>query len=79
MYGGLEAGIGLMTLAGLLRAGLTRAALLLLAFLCSGLATARFGGILLDGGLSSYTVAGLGFEVASAGTAIVLLVQGSGR
>jgi hypothetical protein len=29
--------------------------------------------MLLDGGISAYTVAGLLFEVASAGTAIVLL------
>jgi Domain of unknown function (DUF4345) len=76
MYGGLEAAIGAMTLAGLLRADWTRTALSLLAFLCTGLATARFGGILLDGAISSYTVAGLAFETVSAGFAIKLLSSG---
>lgn len=76
MYGGLEAAIGAMTLSGLLHADLTRPALLLLAFLCTGLATARFGGMLIDGGISTYTMAGLAFEVVSAGISIKLL---SGR
>lgn len=80
MYGGLEAAIGVLTMAGLLHAGLRRTALLSLAFLCSGLATARFGGVLLDGGISSYTIGGLVFEATSAGIAISLLLRnGSAR
>jgi hypothetical protein len=73
MYGGLQVAIGAMTLAGLLRADLTRTALLLLAFLVTGLATARLAGLGLDGGLSAYTMGGLVFETVTAGLAIKLL------
>jgi hypothetical protein len=80
MYGGLQAAIGAMTLAGLLRTDLTRTALLVLAFLVTGLATTRFAGLLLDGGLSAYTMAGLAFETVTAGIAIKLLsATSSGR
>ncbi|MGH7786478.1 MAG: DUF4345 family protein [Candidatus Binatia bacterium] len=66
MYGGLQAAIGLLALAGVARADLARPALLAMAFLTTGLATARVFGVLLDGGLSGYTVMGLVFEIGSA-------------
>jgi hypothetical protein len=76
MYGGLQAGIGALALAALFRPGLRRPALVALAFLCSGLASARLAGALGHGELSSYTVTGLCFELLSAGFAVALLRRG---
>lgn len=73
MYGGLQAAIGVLTLAGALRVSLTRPALVAIAFLCSGLGSTRLLGLLRYGGLSGYTVAGLAFELSSAGLAIYFL------
>ena len=73
MYGGLEAAIGTFALAALLRPTLIRPVLLMLAFLGTGLALGRLGGMLTDGGVSAYTVSGLVFEIASAGFAMWLL------
>jgi len=73
MYGGLQIGLGALALSGALRAALTRPALLALAFLCAGLGSARLLGTVFDGGVSSYTIAGLAFEFLSAGLAIRFL------
>ena len=73
MYGGLQAALGALALAGALRAGLRRPALVTLGFLASGLALARLGGVALDGAPSAYTIAGLGFEITTAGLAVFLL------
>jgi hypothetical protein len=74
MYGGLQAAIGLLAAAGALRrAALARPALVALAFLWTGLATARLAGLALDGGLSSYTALALGLETLSALAAALLL------
>ena len=73
MYGGLQTAIGVFALAALLRPALRRPALLCLSFLCAGLFTARLVGTLIDGGLSSYTAMGLGFESLSCGFAFWLL------
>jgi hypothetical protein len=73
MYGGLQAALGVLTLTGALRETMTRPALLTLAFLCTGLGGTRLLGVLLDGGLSSYTGAGLVFEFLSATLAIRFL------
>jgi hypothetical protein len=73
MYGGLQAGLGSLALGGALRAELRRPALLALAFLCAGLALARGGGALVDGGVTGYTAVGLLFEIASALLAGLLL------
>lgn len=70
MYGGLQIGLGALSLAGALRASMTGSALLALAFLASGLGSTRLLGVLLDGGLSGYTVAGLFFEFVTAVLAI---------
>jgi hypothetical protein len=73
MYGGLQTAIGLLTLLAALRASLVRPALTMLAFLCAGLALGRFGGIALDGDLSSYTLFAVSFETLSTVIALVLL------
>jgi hypothetical protein len=66
MYGGLQTAIGALALAGVLRPALRRQALLALGFLASGLALARLGGVALDGSVSTYTIAGLCFEIPTA-------------
>lgn len=73
MYGGLQAAIGAFALLALVRESLVKPALLMLAFLCTGLALGRLGGVVSDGGLSAYTISGLVFEIASAGFAMRLL------
>jgi len=65
MYGGLQAGLGSLALAGVLRLAFERPALLALLFVTAGLASARLAGVALDGSPSSYTLAGLGFEIAT--------------
>lgn len=77
MYGGLQAAVGLLALGGVLRTDLRRSALLTIAFLTGGLFTARFLGLLIDGGVSGYTLAGLLFESASAALAVWLLRRGT--
>ena len=72
-YGGLQAGLGVLALSGAFSAAMTRPALLALAFLCGGLGSTRLLGLLIDGGISSYTVSGLTFEFLSAGLAIHFL------
>lgn len=66
MYGGLQAAIGLLALAGALRPALRQTALLTLGLLCAGLGSARLLGTALDGGVSSYTATGLAFELTTA-------------
>jgi len=73
MYGGLQMGIGLLAAAAILAPSLCRPALVTVAFLCTGLATTRAVGVVLDGGLTGYTAAGLAFEILSASIAVVLL------
>ena len=74
MYGGLQAAIGCLALAGVVRAALTTTALTALAFLCSGLFLARVTSSVLDG-VSAYTAFALLFESASAFSAIYLQVR----
>jgi hypothetical protein len=62
MYGGLQAAIGLLALAAVLRRDLERTALTALAFLACGLFTGRLVGAFADGGLSGYTIAALVLE-----------------
>lgn len=76
MYGGLQAGIGALSLAGCFAVGPRRAALLMLAFLCAGLGSARLLGAFAEGGFSSYTAAGLFFEWASTVLAIHFVRRG---
>jgi hypothetical protein len=62
MYGGLQAGLGLLLLAGVLRARMAPTALVTLAFLGAGLGVARLLGVFVDGGFSAYTGAALALE-----------------
>lgn len=62
MYGGLQAAIGLLALAAVLRRDLERTALTALAFLAGGLFMARLCGAFVDGGLSGYTIGALVLE-----------------
>ena len=75
MYGGLQAALGLLAGLAVVRDGLRRSALVALAFLAGGLATARAAGVVLDGDLSSYTAVGLGFEVTTVFLATVLALR----
>jgi hypothetical protein len=79
MYGGLQAGLGLLALLGALQPGLRRPALLALAFLGAGLFLTRALGAAVDGGVSGYTVFALGFELVTAGGAGALLRHGPER
>ena len=62
---GLSALVAL-ALGGVLRTSLERPALIALLFLTTGLASARMAGVALDGSPTSYTLAGLGFELTTA-------------
>ena len=73
MYGGLQAAIGVLALLAVFRHDLVRTALTALGFLAGGLFTARVCGVLLDGGLSSYTGGALVLEVMLTVVSIVLL------
>ena len=66
MYGGLQAGIGILALLGAARPAFTRPALLMLLYLASGLGLARLVGVMIDDSLSGYTVGALAFEAATA-------------
>jgi hypothetical protein len=76
MYGGLQAALGVLALLGVFADHLRRPALIAIGFLTAGLASTRLLGVLIDGGLSGYTVAGLGFEVVSATLAAWLIAHG---
>jgi hypothetical protein len=62
MYGGLQAAIGLLALAGFLKEQFTTAALLGIGFVAAGLLSTRLLGLALDGDFSAYTGGALGFE-----------------
>jgi hypothetical protein len=73
MYGGVQAGIGLLCAGAFARTTLRRPALLALLFIVGGLGTTRLLGALLDGSFSSYTFMGLGFEWTTIAVAAWLL------
>ena len=79
MYGGLQAGIGLLALLALFRPALQVPALVTLAFLCSGLALARVSGTILAAELSLYTALGLTLEIGSLSFAWWLLSRSPAR
>ncbi len=72
MYGGLQAAVGALALAGIIRADLTKSALLALAYLTGGLVVARMAGAAVATDDSSYTLGAIGFEFASSLCATVL-------
>ena len=73
MYGGLQAGMGVLALAAVLRPALVAPALLASSFLFAGLATARLLAAIDAGELSSYTISGLSLEWGSLALALALL------
>lgn len=75
MYGGLQAALGVLAGVAFFRPSLQRPALVALSFLCAGLFMARLSGALLGLEFSSYTVAGLVFELLSSTFATRLLAR----
>jgi hypothetical protein len=73
MYGGLQASIGIMCAAALVRTEMARSAMLAVAFLVSGLFLARSAGFFIDSSASEYTNGVLVFEGAYALITIFLL------
>ena len=73
MYGGLQSAVGGFCLAATVRRHLVRPALLMLAAILPGLASARLLGLVLDGSWSVYTAFGLAFEVGGSLIAVALL------
>jgi hypothetical protein len=73
MYGGLQAALGALALAGAMRPMLARPALIALLAVASGLLLTRLAGVALDGGFSGYTGGALAFEALMAGVAAWLL------
>jgi hypothetical protein len=70
MYGGLQAAIGIVAWAGVLRPELARSALQLLLLVGAGLGGARLLGAGLDGAFSAYTGMAIGLEL---GTVVITL------
>jgi hypothetical protein len=70
MYGGLQAGIGALCLAALMRPQLVQPALVAICFLTGGLAAVRFIGLFVDSSASSYTVGALIFEIINTSVAV---------
>jgi hypothetical protein len=73
MYGGLQAAIGAVALAGAVRPALARSALGLLLVVCAGLGGARLLGAGLDGEVSSYTGMALVLELGTLAITSLLL------
>lgn len=79
MYGGLQAAIGVLCAAALVRPSLVQPALVMLAFLSTGLGTTRALGLALDGSASGYTLFAIAFELVNATLALALLRQAGDR
>ena len=73
MYGGLQMALGLLALLALRRESLARSLVLVLGVATAALAFGRLTGVVLDGGLSGYTIGGLGFEIGTAAWAAWLV------
>ncbi|MBM4385376.1 MAG: DUF4345 family protein [Deltaproteobacteria bacterium] len=70
MYGGLQAAVGLLALAGALRPAVAPYALVMLGVASAGLGVARLGAATIGSAFSQYTVMALALELGS--LAIVL-------
>jgi hypothetical protein len=78
-YGGLQIAVGVLLVAGALRAAMTRQVLLMYGVLCAGIGLARLLGARLESEWSGYTVFALCFELGSALAVVVLLSRGGAR
>ena len=72
MYGGLQAAVGLLALAGALRPAIAPYALVTLGVASAGLGIARLGAAAIGGAFSEYTLMALGLELASLAIVLVL-------
>jgi hypothetical protein len=72
MYGGLQAALGALALAGALRASLAAPALLALGSVAAGLGITRLAEAVTAGELSSYTSMALGLEWTMFAVAVLL-------
>ncbi|MFI5319604.1 MAG: DUF4345 family protein [Myxococcota bacterium] len=72
MYGGLQAALGLLALAGALRPARARYALAALGAVCAGLGSARLGAAAIAGVFSSYTVMALALELGTLALVLAL-------
>ncbi len=72
MYGGLQAAIGLLALAGAVRPALAPTALATLGTACAGLGLARLGAAAAGDAFSAYTVMALGLELGSLAAVLAL-------
>ena len=79
MYGGLQAGLGVLAALAVMRADLARPALLALFFLAAGLGLARLFAALTLGGFSVYTSVALVFAWVTAAVAAALLARRGGE
>lgn len=79
MYGGLQAAIGALALAGVLRPALRQPALVALVFLTAGLGVSRLAGAVGAAELSAYTGLALVFELTSASVGAWLLGREAGE
>lgn len=70
MYGGLQAGFGVLLIVAARDPRLTLAGLAAVAFVIPSLAVTRLLGVAIGGGLSGYTIGALVFEVGSSCVAI---------
>ena len=75
-YGGLQMAVGVLLVAGALRAAMTRQVLLAYGVLCAGIGLARVVAALLESEWSGYTVVAICFELGSALAVPVLLARG---
>lgn len=66
MYGGLQMALGVLAILGLMRADMTRGALITLGLVTAGLGSTRLLAALFGGGWSSYTAMALVIELGSA-------------
>jgi hypothetical protein len=72
MYGGLQAAIGLLALAGAVRPALAPYALATLGAVCAGLGIARLGAAAVGGAFSDYTNMALALELVTLACVLAL-------
>lgn len=77
MYGGLQTGVGLLALAGVLRPGLRPAVLLALVFLFFGLASGRLIGIVVEPDPGAYNLGAFVFESLFGAISVWLIARRS--
>jgi hypothetical protein len=72
-YGGLTVALGALAALGALSPAWTRQALVTLGAACAGFGLARLAGVVIDGGMTAYTVQALVLEFVTVAVAAALL------